>query len=712
MARLDDVRKLRREIGLAAGRRWLERLPERQEALLKAARFGPAGADTPERVQAFRDRMKFRSTGSTRSELVQERIIGPTLDFTDRPPDSASRQAGRPVGRVVEIKGKGTQPEGFGTGFMIAPGLMLTNHHVLPSKRDTAGIGINFGYERGVDGINEGEIFELAPDDLFFNDEQLDFAVVAVKGASLTGDTLEKFGFHKLIGQTGKVLIGQPINIIQHPEGGPKKYAVSENKLLDVLESYLHYQTDTLPGSSGSPTFSQLWEVVSLHHSGVPEMRDGRILDRRGRFWDGNSQSDDEINWIANEGVRISRILNFLQSVALPSAKQQTLLGAIFSTSPSPIVGQSAEAAGEGMFSTLPIASGATMSAANSSAIITVTGNTTINIGGGVPGASAPAQAQESRAQEKKMVFDPDYGNRSGYQSDFLRGHSVDLPSVAPARRREIYNDRYGKPLVLDYHHYSLVMNKKRRLQMWSAANVDYSPKMKPGVSRKDLGTDTWIADPRIPESLQLADAEFYGPAKKFDRGHIVRREDGAWGATRQEISYANADTFHWTNCTPQHESFNRSNLNGLWGRLENHITEQAPAAGERYIIFAGPVLDNTNDLVHNWGEGEVQIPLEFWKVIVVAEDDGSSNGTLRAYGFMLEQSSTIKKHGLEAFDAGEFAPFQRSLQVITRASGVVFGRELVAADVLAGTDRQESSKRRIEKLQDVVLKRSRARRG
>ena len=121
-------------------------------------------------------------------------------------------------------------------------------------------------------------------------------------------------------------------------------------------------------------------------------------------------------------------------------------------------------------------------------------------------------------------------------------------------------------PLVLKYHHYSLVMNANRRLQMWSAVNVDYTPS-KRRKERKEFGTDTWIPDPRIAGEDQIQDQELYDPAKKFDRGHIVRRDDTAWGNTAEEEILANSDSFHFTNSTPQHEQFNRAEFgfHGLW---------------------------------------------------------------------------------------------------------------------------------------------------
>ena len=69
----------------------------------------------------------------------------------------------------------------------------------------------------------------------------------------------------------------------------------------------------------------------------------------------------------------------------------------------------------------------------------------------------------------------------------------------------------------------------------------------------------------------------------------------------------------------------------------------------------------------------------------------------------MLEQSSTIKKRGLEGFEAAEFAPYQRSLREISEASGVEFDEILHHADVLTGVSGGEPrEKRRIRKPRDI----------
>ena len=239
---------------------------------------------------------------------------------------------------------------------------------------------------------------------------------------------------------------------------------------------------------------------------------------------------------------------------------------------------------------------------------------------------------------------------------------------------------------------------------MWSAVNVDYTPS-KRRKSRDDFGTDTWVPDPRIAGELQIEDQQLYDPAKKFDRGHIVRRDDTAWGDTAQEEIFANSDSFHWTNCTPQHEQFNRAmfQFHGLWGQLENHIQSQAKNVGQRMSIFAGPILNNAKDINHDFGGGMMRVPVRFWKILLVTEDATTSHPKLRAYGFVLDQRPAITKFGLEKFSPGEMQTFQVAIGEITGDSGVVFSKVVRDADAMAGAP-DEARRVRIDALEKVRL--------
>ena len=74
----------------------------------------------------------------------------------------------------------------------------------------------------------------------------------------------------------------------------------------------------------------------------------------------------------------------------------------------------------------------------------TITGTTTINIGTPSLQAAAATQAPETFTHERKMLFDPEYGNRRGFEFGFLRGHEVALPMVRKTRAKEMLLDRYG----------------------------------------------------------------------------------------------------------------------------------------------------------------------------------------------------------------------------------------------------------------------------
>ena len=706
MRRADEVRQRQIDRAQAAGRRWRDLRERRAETVRRLSMGGPELADSPDRVERYRareatKRIAYAQAGVTEA-FFRERRIGPTLDLDDFPPNEPARIAGTPVGRIVELDGRGGVRDGFATGFLIAPGLLITNHHVFASADETRGCGIQFGYEKAADGsLSAGVVFALDTARLFYANEELDFAVVGVASTAVGGGyNLGRFRSLALIPMTGKILVGQAISIIQHPDGGPKKYGVRDNELLIAPSDgdlFLQYTTDTLPGSSGSPAFNQDWEVVGLHHSGVPEIKDGKILTIRGDPWT-KGMPDSDIHWIANEGVRVSRICAHLAGANVRADYQPALAELVktFGEDFSQLPGIQSQREGTPMNAVAP--------GTERGVAIVVNGTANFYFGGGSGAAQPPPitpAAPLGAAVEKKLRFDPNYAHRRGYMPGFLAVR-VPEPRVAKARSAEILKDQQNRPLVLKYHHYSVVMNRQRRLLMWSAVNIDFSPS-KRRKSRDEFGTDTWVPDPRIPGNLQIEDAELYQPARKFDRGHVVRRDDTAWGDTEEEEILANSDSFHWTNCTPQHEQFNRDKFgfHGLWGGLENRIQSQAQDAGNKMSVFAGPILDHATDIEYDFGGGAVKIPRRFWKAVFVTENAGAAHPKLRAYGFILDQSEAIDRFGIERFSAGEFQAYQVTLREITEAAGVTFRQRLLAADAMQVAP-EESKRIRLKSLEDI----------
>jgi endonuclease G, mitochondrial len=245
----------------------------------------------------------------------------------------------------------------------------------------------------------------------------------------------------------------------------------------------------------------------------------------------------------------------------------------------------------------------------------------------------------------------------------------------------------------LRYHHFSIAMNEKRRLCMWAASNADYTEGMRDERPRDAFGGEDWREDPRLPSELQILNEEFYGPATNVDRGHVVRRDDNCWGETRLEREYANADSYHWTNCTPQHEAFNQErpkgaqykDIQGLWGGLESHLVRQLKAVGNRASQFAGPVLDNGNDPHRDFGSGDIQYPTRFWKIIAVVGVE-NQHPRLYVYGFLLDQSDVIGKFKLEErIELGKFAAQARPLTEIEALTGLTFAKIFHDHDEIAG---------------------------
>lgn len=691
-----DVREAQRVIRRQALERYQERAEKRVEFFAREERYGKGKADSADRQARFKLREEGiaqlrRLAAAGQLPRAIERRIGPTLDYTPFAPSEASRKAGKPVARIVENFAGGLQPEGIATGFLIAPRLLMTNHHVFPTRSSARNTGANFLHERTDGGLKTGFVVPCDPSAFYVADEALDFAIVALAPENAT--QLEDLGLVALVEATPKILKGHPVNIIQHPGGGPKLYAVQENRLVDILELFLHYETDTNEGSSGAPAFSADWQLVALHHAGIPYVEDNKIMTVNGEVWT-EDMPDNLVNWVANEGARVSAIVARLKSITLADPGESALLQDLLSRTNDPV----REFVDASLAPAAPqLISGGGAMAHN---VFNFSGAVTINVAAAAPTPleTKPDQTGGVKAVEKVIQFDPDYDNREGYDPAFLDPDNgailVPTPKIAPRRMKEIYK-RGARPLVLKYHHFELVMNAERRLQMWSAVNVDYDPLVHPKHEREFFGSDKWIPDPRIPGELQLLNADFYQPAGKIDRGHIVRRQDNAWGETEQAVEYANSDTFHYTNCTPQHEAFNQSNpgqydatyrgMSGLWGDFENYVQASRTDKDSRCCILAGPVLNNEQDPRRDFGAGLVQYPLRFWKVICVAEPNADGDLELQVYGFMLDQTNVVRRFGIEVFRPGRFAGYQMSLAEITKETGVVFDRVLHDADAMKG---------------------------
>lgn len=324
--------------------RYQERREFREELRQKISAGKVLEANSLQRVQKRLERLAHaEATTGSATVAALARVPGVALDTGDTFGTALERVIGksdlisvnylelalivsRTVGRV-HIRTSTGQNQGYGTGFMVSPRLLLTNNHVLGSTREASSSWVEFNFQDDTEGrLSASVTFDLEPEVFFLTDAHLDYSLVAVGERSRDGGgDLHQFGWNRLIEDQGKIILGEHVNIIQHPGGEPKQLALRENQLVDLLDDFLHYETDTAPGSSGSPVFNDQWEVVSLHHSGVPRRDDqGRILTRDGTPWT-EDMGEHRIDWAANEGARASRIVQHFKEQALATDAQRRL---------------------------------------------------------------------------------------------------------------------------------------------------------------------------------------------------------------------------------------------------------------------------------------------------------------------------------------------------------------------------------------------------
>jgi endonuclease G, mitochondrial len=683
---------------------------------LVAAGLWQEAESNPDRFRSFAAKgMRTRAGGGA------EAMQGETLDYQPASFLSEGASVRRAVA-YVEVS-FGTRST-IGTGFMVSPRLFLTNQHVVLNAQ--AALGATITFDRELDELGQPRattVFRLNPAAfaLFSDEPDLDYALVAV-GPRLSGASdLPDLGYCPLSNAPDKHVLGMSTNIIQHPGGHRKLISIRKNLLVARTERTLLYETDTEVGSSGAPVFNDNWEVVALHHYGEPFLE---RVDDQGR----------QIPLTVNEGIRISALVNNLSArrgevpvASRPLLDELLQLGAVASAAAAgPRLGpprpkaEPLERRPEAI--TRPTIEETAMTATKTGSAVefVVPLRITVTLDGATLGStaaatppvadstSAPALGRRSEA----IRVDTDYTNRPGYSTTFIPGVEIPLPELTGETANALAPLRAGEPNAtkgeLKYQHFSVKLNRFKQIAIFTATNIDGETYLAvdrgTGEVRAAEG-ETWFRDPRVSESFFL-NQDFYSAwSTYFDRGHLTRRTDPTWG-TKQDAERANADTYHFSNCSPQHFRFNQSAK--FWQGVERYVLETGVLTQEskrRLCVFQGPIFDDNIDRTAD----DVQIPSSFFKVVVWR---GATK--LKAVGLVVDQGPLLDESRVNLGPPRSLSfvnvnQWRVSIKAIEKRTGLDFGQAIREADTIAQSQQPEAGAEALQgvlinSFQDIVL--------
>jgi endonuclease G len=682
---------------------------------------------------AAADRRKRSMAVGAASMAGAEALQGPRNNFLPVSFLSLGAAVSRAIAQIRVPRGNR-----IGTGFLCAPGLFITNHHVLSTPDEARDATVTFDF------VDDASIrpctFRLDPDACFFFDVTTarDFAIVAV-GEPVASETgIESFGFCPLSNAKDKHSLGEFANIIQHPLGEPKQVVLQDNLIVGRGDLVLHYYADTQQASSGSCVLNNDWQAIALHHWGqaVHDLP-------QANFYDPVS---------VNQGVRISQIVEFVEDGlgALSGTARERLTRMLeLGVTASP-----GEAARHAMVPMPvcpvdPVEPAKPQESAPARAQAIATWTIPLELSISIPGLAphsvpsrGPAVVVATPAPAALQAESGLPRTGEGYRADFLDNHLIALPRMSEALEGDVTPllepDQFpsARPGELQYRHFSILMSKSRKLCRFAASNVngaslfginsegvlrDYADRDERDFrARPEAGAEggaSWFFDDRIDAADQTGDRWYTGQNRllprdgtddaakyrewaDFDRGHTVRRTEPIWGSERAGRE-ADFQSHCVTNVLPQQPLFNKSRrrLDGeidpgeetrSWFGMEVAVLRAAHDGKAKMNVFSGPVF-REDDPFYDEGRpgkgGARQVPLSFWK-IAVWEDAGK----LKSLAMIARQDwalAPLAPGAAEALDdPGQMVllrDFLTSVKDIADATGIVFDKQVLAADILKG---------------------------
>ncbi len=160
--------------------------------------------------------------------------------------------------------------------------------------------------------------------------------------------------------------------------------------------------------------------------------------------------------------------------------------------------------------------------------------------------------------------------------------------------------------------------------------------------------TYAWGWDPFVPTSFEVEKSDYKG----YDRGHLVASFDRVYSRE------ANAQTFYYTNMSPQRAKFNQV----AWQQLERTVQDWVRTPGfcdKMYVAKGGTI--RPGEYEGRLNENKIAIPKHYWMAVVVQQ--GSD---WRGLAFWIS-------HKKESKQKGGLAPLTCSIDELELRTGLDF---------------------------------------
>ncbi len=247
---------------------------------------------------------------------------------------------------------------------------------------------------------------------------------------------------------------------------------------------------------------------------------------------------------------------------------------------------------------------------------------------------------QEAKTIEGKIVLL--YEDGTWFYADSIPLHNVKAASITKLELPKANS----KDKIIVHSGYSLLYSETHEQASWVAYELT-----KEETNKLFERTDKFIIDPKVKTGT-ASDKDYEGSG--YDRGHLAPASDMGWS------SITMAESFYYSNMSPQTSSFNR----GIWKKLEELVRAWAIENNTVYVV-TGPVLSNGLLTI---GPNKVSVPNYYYKVVL-----DYSEPNIKGIGFILPnigskeelQYYAVSIDSVEKFTGIDFFPLLQDEQEV-----------------------------------------------